>query len=313
MQTTMKELTLAEQGELCYTISPQNKPRLTVDPGETVIVETEDAFSGQVRTDEDRRDTTKAPYGNPQSGPIYVRGAKKGDALAVKIEDIQPLIGQGATRIVSFWFTSKYDTDLANRFLAYDKTPHGTKVCPIRDGKVHFGDFEIPYSPMIGTIGTADSVESYTCWLPGPHGGNMDIAQVTTGATLYLPVRVEGALLHLGDVHAVQGEGELSGAAVEMPAKTRLKIDLFKGREISWPRLEDASSLYSISATQSGRSFEDAMRAAFMDLTLWLEAEYGIDRWVAFELLTLVSQVKVGNFWTVAVGVPKKYLSRPNK
>ena len=141
----------------------------------------------------------------------------------------------------------------------------------------------------------------------------MDIAQVTTGATLYLPVRVEGALLHLGDVHAVQGEGELSGAAVEMPAKTRLKIDLFKGREISWPRLEDASSLYSISATQSGRSFEDAMRAAFMDLTLWLEAEYGIDRWVAFELLTLVSQVKVGNFWTVAVGVPKKYLSRPNK
>lgn len=309
----MKELTLRDQGEFCYTISPNNKPRLAIDPGETISVETEDAFSGQVRTDEDRRDMTKAPYGNPQSGPIYVRGAKKGDALAVKIEDIQPLIGQGATRIVSFWYPSRYDVDLANRFLAYDKVPHGTKVCPIRNGKVYFGDFEIPYRPMVGTIGTADAVETHTCWLPGAHGGNMDIIQITTGATLYLPVRVDGALLHVGDVHAVMGEGELSGAAVEMPAKTTMKVDLVRGEPIGWPRLEDDSCIYSISATQPGRSYEEAMRAAFMDLVLWMESDYGIERWTGFELLTLVSQVKVGNFWSVAVGVPKTYLRRTAK
>jgi amidase len=306
----MKELTLAAQGELCYTISPQNKPRLAVNPGETVTVETEDAFSGQIRKEGDRRDLQKKPYTNPQSGPIYVNGATVGDTLAVKIEDIQPTIGQGATRIVSFWYASRYDTDLASRFLGQDAVPHGTKICPIRDGKVYFGDFVLPYRPMIGTIATADPVESYLGWSPGSNGGNMDLSQITVGATLYLPVRVDGALLHMGDVHAVQGEGELSGAAVEMPAKTTIEIGLVKDRPISWPRLEDASTIYSVATTQAGRSLEDAMRVAFLDLCLWLESDFGMDRWLAFELLTLVSEVKVGNFWSVAVGVPKKYLRK---
>jgi amidase len=301
---------LADQGEFCYTISPHNKPRLTIDPGEEVIVETEDAFSGQIRREGDRRDLQKMPHSNPQSGPIYVRGTKKGDTLAVKIEDIQPLIGQGSTRIVSFWYASKYDTELASKFLGQDVVPHGTRVCPISDGKVHFGDFAIPYHPMVGTISTADPMESYLSWFPGPHGGNMDLGQITVGTTVYLPVRVEGALLHLGDVHAVQGDGELSGAAVEMPARTRLKIDVIRNKAIEWPRLEDDSTLYAVAATQAGRTLEDAMRVAFMNLILWLETDYGIDRWVAFGLLTLVSQVRIGNFWTVAVGVPKKYLGR---
>lgn len=304
----MKALTLAAQGEFYYTISPNNKPRLTVDPGEELVVETEDAFSGQIRKRGDRRNLQTVPYANPQSGPIYVNGAKKGDTLAVKIGDIQPLIGQGATRIVSFWYAAKYDSALTSRFLGNDEIPHGTRICPISQGKVHFGEFAIPYRPMIGTISTADPVETYLSWFPGPHGGNMDLPQITAGATVYLPVRVDGALLHIGDAHAVQGDGELSGAAVEMPARTTLKVDLLKDMPIEWPRLEDDSALYSVAATQAGRGLEDAMRVAFMDLILWLESAYNLDRWDAFSLLTLVSQVRVGNFWTVAVGMPKKYL-----
>ena len=241
------------QGELYYTISPDNKPRLTVDPGEVVIGETEDAFSGQIRKDGDRRNLQTVPYANPQSGPIYVDGAKKGDVLAVKIEDILPLIGQGATRIVSSWYTTKYDSDLANKFMGRNEIPHGTRICPIKDGKVYFGDFVIPYSPMIGTLSAADSAETYLSWFPGPHGGNMDLTQVTTGATVYLPIRTEGALLHIGDAHAVQGEGELSGAAVEMPARIKLKIDLLKNKSIEWPRIEDDSAVFSVGATQAGR------------------------------------------------------------
>jgi acetamidase/formamidase len=304
----MKELTLAAQGEYCYTISPNNKPRLTVDPGEEVVVETEDAFSGQIRKNGDRRNLQSVPYPNPQSGPIYVNGAGKGDTLAVKIEDIQPLIGQGATRIVSSWYPTKYDSALTNKFLGHEDVPHGTRICPIKDGKVHFGEFEIPYRPMIGTLSTAYPDETYLSWLPGPHGGNMDLPQMSVGATVYLPVRIDGALLHIGDIHAVQGDGELSGAAVEMPARTRLKIDLLRNKPIEWPRLEDDSALYAIAATQAGRGLEDAMRLAFMNLILWLETDYDIDRWLAFGLLTLVSQVRIGNFWTVAVGMPKRYL-----
>ena len=304
----MKELTLKEQGELNYTISARNSPRLRVDPGEVVLVETEDAFSGQVRKEGDRRDMKAVPYPNPQSGPIYVNGAKSGDTLAVKIERIEPLIGQGATRIVSFWYTSKFDTELVHRFLNYADVPHGTKICPIRDGKVYFDKFVLPYRPVIGTLSTADPLETYLTWFPGPHGGNMDIAEVTSGSTVYLPVRVEGALLHIGDVHAVQGDGELSGAAVEMPSRTTLRLDLKKGQAIAMPRIENDEMLYAIASTESGRGLEDAIRLAFLELSLWMERDYSIDRWLAFELLTFTATIKVGNFWTVAVGVPKNHL-----
>lgn len=304
----MKELTLRDQGEFCYTISPNNKPRLTVDPGETILVETEDAFSGQVRNETDRRNTETKPYVNPQSGPIFVNGAKKGDTLAVRIDDILPLIGQGATRNVSFWYTSKYDTDVIQKFLGHNPVPHGTRICPIKDGKVYFDRFELPYRPMIGTIATADSMETYLTWLPGPHGGNMDIAQITSGATIYLPVKVDGALLHLGDAHAIQGEGELSGAAVEMPARITLHVDLLRGEAINWPRLSNKDMLYAIASMQAGRGMQDAVRLASTELILWLERDYSLDRWLTFQLLTFECQVRLGNFWTVAVGIPKKYL-----
>jgi amidase len=304
----MKELTLASQGELCYTISPSNKPKLFVEPGEKVVIETEDAMSGQIRKENDRRDLTTKPFSNPQSGPLYVNGAKRGDTLVVKIEDIQPLIGQGATRISSFWYLG--DTDLMLRFVDSKEIPHGTKICPIREDKVFFDDFVLPYRPMIGTIGTAHSEETHLTRFPGPHGGNMDIQEITTGATLYLPVWVEGALLHVGDVHATQGDGELSGTAVEMPSRTTLTLDLMRDHTINWPRIENGDALYSVAATETGRTLEDAIRLAFIQLILWLEEEYGLDRWIAFELLTFVSKISVGNFWTVAVGIQKQYLAQ---
>lgn len=305
----MKRLSLKDQGELLYTISAQNKPRLSVDSGETFCMETEDAFSGQVRKEGDQRDLKKIPYGNPQCGPVYVRDARPGDILSIEIKDIAPLIGQGATRIVSTWYTSKHDAEVTNRFLDATSVPHGTLVCKIVDGKVHLGKYKIPYKPMIGTMSTADPLETYLAWFPGPHGGNMDLPDLTIGATLYLPVRVEGALLHMGDAHAVQGDGELSGAAVEMPSLTTLKVGVVKTRQpIVWPRLENKDDIFVIVATETGRPFEEAMRVGFLQLALWMEEDYGIERWQAFELLTMVAKIRVGNFWTVAVGVPKEYL-----
>jgi len=308
----LKRLSLKEQGSLLYTISAQHKPRLCVDPGETFSVETEDAFSGQIRKDGDRRDLSSIPYGNPQCGPIYVNQAHPGNILAIKLENIEPLMGQGATRIVSSWYTSKYDTELSNKFLGAESTvPDGAKICKIADGMIHFDRFKIPYAPMIGTLSTADPLESYLAWFPGPHGGNMDIPDIGIGATVYLPVRVEGALLHIGDAHAAQGEGELSGAAVEMPSLTTLTVDLIKNRPpINWPRIETREHLFVVAATETGRSFEEAMQIGFLQLALWLEQDFSIDKWVAFELLSLVAKVRVGNFWTVAVGLPKKYLQK---
>jgi acetamidase/formamidase len=204
-------------GPLYYEFSRHNPPRLRVHPGETVHVETEDAFSGQIRTDADRRDKRKRPYGNPQTGPIWVEGAEPGDCLAVRIDDIQPSLGQCATR------TS--DPRQLCEWLGTD-CPHGTHVCPIRDDVIHWSDkIKIPYRPyrpMLGCIGTAPDMGVPTTMPAGTHGGNMDIIETCPGHTVYLPVFVPGALLYLGDAHAAMGHGELSASGLEMPSLTTI-------------------------------------------------------------------------------------------
>ncbi|MEZ6061937.1 MAG: acetamidase/formamidase family protein [Planctomycetaceae bacterium] len=198
-------------GPLYYEFSRHNEPRLTIRPGETLQVESEDAFSGQIRTNDDRRDKSKRPFGNPQTGPILVEGAGPGDTLAVTIDDIQPLIGQCATR------TS--DPRQLAQWLG-DDCPHGTHVCPIRDGLIYWSDrITLPYRPMLGCIGTAPGTGVPTTGPAGPHGGNMDIIETCPGNTVYLPVFVEGAYLYLGDAHAAMGHGELSASGLEMPAR----------------------------------------------------------------------------------------------
>jgi acetamidase/formamidase len=304
----MKRLSLKKQEDLCYTISPFNKPKLKVNAGETIVIETEDAWSGQIRKLSDRRDYKKMPYTNPQSGPIYINDAKKGDTLAVEIKDVRPRIKQGGTFIAKWWW---YLGHLQSNFTISNflnvKIPENLKIMKIKNGKLYFNKLALPYKPMIGTIGTAPDIEAISTYLPGPHGGNMDLPCITSGSKLYLPVKVKGALLHLGDVHAIQGEGEISGIAAEMPAKVTVKIDLIKGKEIEWPRLENDDYIMAIACSGVGRGLEDAIRLAYVNLVGWME-EYGIDKWDAWELCSLLGKVTVGNIWTVAAGFPKKYL-----
>jgi len=304
----LKKLTLKDQKCFYYVLSAKNEPTLTIEPGETVIVETEDAFSGQIRKPGDRRNLETAPEGNPESGPIYIEGAEKGDTLVVDIIDIKPTIGQGATRIPSWWwYLGTPGSEALEKFLNV-KLPHGTRICPIKDNKVYFSEkIVIPYEPFIGTIGTA--LEFDATLDPGPNGGNMDQPEVKPGNRLYLPVFVEGALLHVGDVHATQGDGELCGVAIEMPAETTMKIDLIKGKRIRWPRVESPEHIMVITSSGIGRSLEDATRIGFIELILWMEEEYGFTRWDAYSLCTQVAKTQLGNFWTMAVKMPKKYLS----
>ncbi len=214
---------------LSYEFSRHHEPRLRMTPGETIVVESEDALSGQIRNDTDRRDKVTMPYSNPLAGPIFVEGAEPGDAIAVKIGEIRPTLGQCATRTA--------DPKQLCEWLGTD-CPHGTHVCPIRDGLVHWSDaVAIPYAPMLGCIGTAPDWGVPTTLPAGPHGGNMDIVEVCPGSTIYLPVFVRGAFLYLGDAHAAMGHGELSATGLEMPAETTITVDLLKGRR--HPRPED--------------------------------------------------------------------------
>ena len=292
----MKQVKL---GPLYYDYDRRYPPRLRIEPGERVQVETEDAFTAQIRGEGDRRDKTAQPRSNPQTGPILVQGAMPGDTLAVKIESIEPSIGQCAT----------YTTNpkQLSQWLG-DDCPHGSHVCPIEDGKIHWSpQVTIPYQPMLGCIATAPDGAVPTTLTAGPHGGNMDIIETCPSNTVYLPVFVEGALLFLGDAHAAMGHGELSAAGLEMPARTVITVNLLKGKAISWPRIESPSQIMTIT---TGRPMERSIAHAFACLILWMEADYGWPRWKAYDLLTHTGRISVGYYdiGTVAAKVAKNYV-----
>jgi acetamidase/formamidase len=272
---------------------------LRITPGETLVVESEDAFSGQIRTESDRRDKTKMPYSNPQTGPIWIEGSEPGDALAVTICAIEPTRGSCVTRtgdagVLAPWLGSN--------------CPHGTHLCPIRDGEIHWSDdVRIPYAPMLGCIGTAPAWGSPTTLPAGSHGGNMDIVEVCPGNTIFLPVFVPGGYLYLGDAHAAMGHGELSASGLEMAAETTIVVELIKERPIPGPRIESPEEIMTVA---SGCPMERSAAKAFAELILWMESDYGWDRWRAYDLLTHVARMSIGYhaIGTVAAKVGKRYL-----
>lgn len=287
-------------GPLYYEYNRAHEPRLRVRSGETIRVDSEDAFSGQIRAATDRRDRTKMPMSNPQTGPIWVEDAEPGDSLAVHIESIEPLIGQCATR------TS--DPNQLAQWLGTD-CPHGTHICPIQDGLIHWSDsVTIPYAPMLGCIGTAPAWGVPTTVPAGAHGGNLDLIEVRPASTIYLPVFVPGGMLYLGDAHAAMGHGELSASGLEMPASTVLTIHLVKQRTLSSVRIETAAEIMT---TATGCPLERSVAEGFAKLILWMEADYGWDRWRAYDLLTHVGQISVGYYaiGTVATKIAKRYLT----
>ncbi len=287
-------------GALHYEFSRHTEPRLRVEPGETIVVETEDAFSGQIRTDADRRNKVAMPYSNPLTGPVSVAGAEPGDTLRVAIGPIRPRLGQCFTR-----------TGVAGMLSEWlgDDCPHGTHVCPIRDGLIHWGDgLTIPYEPMLGCLGTAPDWGVPSTIPAGPHGGNMDIVEVRPGSVVMLPVWVPGGLLYVGDAHAAMGHGELSASGLEMPAEAELTLDVVKGKRLAWPRIETPDEIMVV---VSGSPMERSVARAYSELILWMESDHGWDRWRAYDLLTHVGRLSVGYFGigTVAAKVAKRYLA----
>ena len=298
----MKRLT--DNTPLNYEFTRHLEPRLRIESGETIQVDAEDALSGQIRTVDDRRDKKKMPMGNPVTGPIWIEGAQPGDHLAVKIEEIRPSIGQCATR------TS--DPHQMCEWLGTD-VPHGTRVCKIEDDVIHWSDdIKIPYQPMLGCIGTAPSWGVATTAPAGAWGGNMDIVETCPGNTVYLPVLVEGGYLFLGDAHAAMGHGELSATGLEMPSESVVTVNLVKGKSIPWPRIESPTEIMAI---VSGSPMERSIAQAMSYLILWMESDYGWNRWKAYDILTHVAEISVGYYGigTVACKIAKTYLNSPEK
>jgi acetamidase/formamidase len=137
----------------------------------------------------------------------------------------------------------------------------------------------------------------------------MDLPDVGVGAIVYLPVNTKGALLYLGDCHAAQGDGELCGVAIEHPTVTTIQVDLIKGWNFKWARLENENVIMTIG---SSRPMEDASRIAYRELVRWMAADYGFEELDAYMLLTQVGRVRLGNMvdpkYTLGASISKKFL-----
>src|SRR6185295_20264826 len=131
----------------------------------------------------------------------------------------------------------------------------------------------------------------------------------SVGHTLYLPVNVPGALLYVGDGHAVQGDGEVAGTGLEIPLRVRLQVDVVKKKAIRWPRFETDGELMAVGAY---RPLDDALRIAFTELIAWIHADYGLSDLDAYELLSKVATIHLTEMvdpnYVVIAGIDKKYL-----
>jgi amidase len=300
------------QGEYHYVYGPYAKPVLHIAPGDVVIAETEDAFGGAIKTTKDMpSQKLNMPFVNPQCGPIAVKGAKRGDVLAVHIQSIKPRgpqpVGTSALipefgGLVSNSGTPMLNAPLPEQVMKYEVTTKGVKFNK---------NIMLPYEPFIGTLGVSPQIEAVSSLQPDYWGGNMDLPDVAPGAVVYFPVLHDEAFLFLGDCHGRQGDGELCGVAVEIPSTTKIQVDLIKKWSIQWPRLENKDFIMTIG---SARPMEDAARIAYRELTRWLASDYGFDELEAYFLLTQAGKIRVGNMvdpkYTLGASILKKYVEK---
>ena len=304
-------ISLEDQGSFHYVYGPYADPVLEVEPGAVLTVETHDAFEGKIGKESDKpTEILNFPYLNPQTGPVFVKGAEKGDALAVRIISIKPRGPQpvGTTCLIPEFggLVSTGDTAMLNPPL-----PEKVKKINVDEDGVYWSDsLTLPYEPFIGTIGTAPEIEAISSLQPDYYGGNMDVPDVKPDTIIYLPVNKEGGYLYLGDCHAIQGDGELCGVALEMPATVELQVDLIKGHGNGWPQLESEHSMGFIG---SARPMEDAARIAYRELVRWLAAETGQSEEEAYMLLTMCGKVRVGNMvdpkYSLGASIEKRFIT----
>lgn len=288
------------------TLNPYTEPVARVKPGETVTIRTWDAYGGIVtptQTFQEAVEKGLAGALNPVTGPVYVEGAEPGDTLIVEIIDIK-LPEYGGVSIIPGFGSLEGWLNLME--------PQ-TKICNIKDGVItyetsHGKVIHLEPAPFIGTIGVSPAHEGIQTLAPGPHGGNMDCPDVRPGNKLHLPVSVPGALFGLGDVHAVQGDGEVCGTAVEVSADVTLRFTLEK-KTIAWPRIESPEAIMAVC---SARPLEDAMRLAVREMIDWMVSDYGWDRDDAYMFLSIACRTRVAQIvdplYTVAVKLDKKHL-----
>ncbi len=281
-----------------FKMSSKNPPKLKVKSGDLVIVEAQDGLLDKINSDSDPFPQFDWDRVNPATGPIFVEDAEPGDSLVVDILDIE-VGSHGATIIIPGFAPLKED---------FKNSYH--KVMQIKDNFIIFPKgIKIPVRPVIGTIGVAPLTDEITTLHPGPHGGNLDVSDITIGSRVFFPVFVPGGLLALGDVKAAMGDGESNGTGIEVAVKVTIRIDRIKGKKIERPRVETKEAFMTLAMA---KTLEESVRLALKDMISFLTSETSLTPEESYTLIGAAADVRIGNVVdpevTVRVSIPKSIL-----
>jgi amidase len=283
------------------------EPILRVKPGDTVATET--LYGGY--------------YAKPNGewpgevGPFLIEGAAPGDTLVVKILRLRTNRDHAVSThtpgfisaVASDRYTRMLNDPIPEKRFVWRLVKGTTGVLELPESKKKV---EIPLRPMLGRVAVAPAGdEAWGGIWPGDFGGNMDVSDIKEGATVYLPVFHEGAYFYFGDGHALQGDGEICGSGLETTMDVTFEFQLIKGKKIAWPRIEDSEYIITVGSV---RPLSDALRIAAVEMIDWLSAEHGIKKWEAYQFVSQVAEIRVGNMvdpnYSVAMKIPKKYLPK---
>ena len=284
------------------SFDPNRLPVLTVWPGDSISTTTID--SGGV----DKNGITQALFGNPQTGPFFIAGAESGDTLVVKLNrvrlnrDYADSLDSIVNRALGSSLVSQAD-ELGKpvRWKLNQTTGFASLDKPTKQMK----DFKIPVKPMLGGLGIApgNGMPAISAGDAGRFGGNMDFNDVVEGNTVYFNVQQPGALLYLGDAHALQGDGETSQYGLETSMDVEFTVDIVKGKSIMGPRIESPTQLMVLG--QAG-SLDEALKSASTGLIQWLQQDYGLTLSECGIILGSSMQYTVANLAGRSVGVVAK-------
>ena len=286
------------------------QPALEVEDGEILELHVPDASREQIGEHAVVGDLASIDFDlmNPVAGPVFVRGARPGDVLEVEVLEVRTR-AWGWTAIVPGF-----------GLLADDFPEPWLRISRIEEGRVFFGErFQLPSRPFPGTIGVApESPGPHSVIPPSRFGGNIDVRHLTAGATLFLPVGIEGALFSAGDGHAAQGDGEVCGSAIETGMEIALRLGVRRDIRVDAPQL----LVPAMSPVAEGRVHvttgvaEDLHEAARGAARAMIErlSGLGLGPEEAYALLSVAGDLRIHEIvnaprWVVGMALPEAVLA----
>lgn len=261
------------------SMSPNNEAKHHCKSGDTVVFQTSDCYNGSIKTEKDLFHLIDYSNINPATGPLYIDGAEHGDVLRVDILKIE-LASQGAMSLAP-------GRGALKDFVEEERT----KIIKIEDGYAVFNDtLKFPINPMIGVIGTAPKEGAILNGTPGEHGSNMDCNKIQEGTSLFLPVNVDGALLAMGDLHAVMGNGESATCGIEIDGEITVKVTVLKDAVMPTPFLKTKDEYITIAA---GKTLDEASSQACFKMLDFLKATVPLDVHELIMLLSIAGNMEV--------------------